>query len=75
MSAGAIVFGGMFSLVIGILGIAMYLDWKAGAVQSYIREDGTIHEWDRFGNQNYLRPDGHYEKIRPTPGKGLGLYD
>ena len=53
----------------------MVYDWKSGARQTYIRDDGTIHEWDRFGNQTLVRPNGKVETIRPEPNKGIGLLD
>lgn len=62
-------------ITFGAIGIAMYYDWQEGAAQSYIWEDGTIHEWDRFGNQTIIRPDGRVETARPEPDKGIGRYD
>lgn len=63
-----IIFG---AIALAALVIAICVDYQAGACSSYIHRDGTIREWDRFGNVTTLRPDGTIEKYWPKPGKGV----
>lgn len=61
-----------FALVFWGIGYTAYIDWKMGACQSYIHEDGTVREWDRFGNHATVYPNGETKIYIEEPEKGLG---
>ena len=60
------------TIVLGVVILGAWLYWRAGASQSYVHSDGTITEWDRFGNLIIVHPDGRTEMHIEEPGKGLG---
>lgn len=61
-----------FGLAIALIIFSAFLDWQAGASSSYIHDDGTIREWDRFGNVCMIDPDGEVSVHIEDDTRGLG---
>lgn len=52
----------LFVLIFVAIIIGAYLDFNGG--NSWIKEDGTIIEWDGQGNCNILEPDGTLHQLK-----------
>lgn len=61
-----------FVVLLGLLVAVAIYDWRHGAPQSYIHEDGTVREWDRFGNVATVYPDGREVVHVEDAERGLG---